>query len=69
MVGRYPFVEPSGRVDRAAGERQILALVEAGITTFAQLNGELPPQGDAFPLGGVEGEYTGKDGRWMGRES
>lgn len=55
MVGRYPFLEPSGRVKtRKDAEAQIRTLVQSGLITYVCLQAELPPQKD-IPLRGVDG--------------
>jgi hypothetical protein len=54
MVGRYPFIEPSRCKERAQGEAQLEAILNAGITTFVCLQAEIPPQKE-MPIGGVDG--------------
>lgn len=42
LVGRYPFMQKG--VEAAAGEADLKKIVEAGVTIFVSLQGELPPQ-------------------------
>merc|ERR1712130_405966 len=42
LVGRYPFVQKG--VEAAAGEADLRKIIDAGVTIFVSLQGELPPQ-------------------------
>ena len=54
MLGRYPYVEPARCRSREQGEEQLRTILEADITVFACLQGELPPQIN-MKVGGAEG--------------
>lgn len=54
MLGRYPYVEPARCRSHEKGEEQLRTILEAGVTTFVSLQGELPPQ-LSMRVGGVEG--------------